>query len=124
MAGDEDHAIVRQFLCERHRLIGIAGIIAHNQLDPLAKDTAPLIEFFDCKLTGPLVLFAGPSIHAGHRAGSRDPNLSLHHLTTEYPNGNDTDKEQSPTEHGSALHKRILRYGAITCNVASQSSLA
>src|SRR5262245_47624564 len=132
MGGDENHAIVRQFLRERHRLIGIAGIIAHNQLSPLAKDTAPPIEFFDCELSGPLVLFAGPSIHAGHRARSRDPNLSVHHLTTEHPNRSHTDKEQSPTEHGSALHQvnasyerhrrqcRQPKLAGVACNIEKQ----
>ena len=40
MPGDEDHAIADQLTSERHGLIRIAEVVADDQLDALAEDSA------------------------------------------------------------------------------------
>ena len=40
MPGDEDHAIADELARQRHRLIGIAEVVARDQFDPLAEDAA------------------------------------------------------------------------------------
>ena len=77
MPGDEDGAIARQLACERHRLIGVAGVVADDQLDALAQDAALGVEVLDRHPGGALVLLAEPAHRAGHRAGDRDPDLGL-----------------------------------------------
>ena len=40
MTGDEDHAVAHQFASQRHRLIGVAEVVADDQLDALPEDPA------------------------------------------------------------------------------------
>ena len=47
MPGDEDHAVADQLAGERHRLIGVAEVVAHDQLDTLAEDAALGVEIRD-----------------------------------------------------------------------------
>ena len=47
MPGDEDHAIADQFAGERHGLIGIAEVVADDQLDALAEDSAVGVKIFN-----------------------------------------------------------------------------
>ena len=75
MPGDEDHAIADQFASQCDRLIGIAEIIADDQLDVLPEHAAPGIEIRDRQLGAALMLLAEPSVRAGHRAGRADPDL-------------------------------------------------
>ena len=44
MSGDEDDAITGQFAGQRHRLVGVAEVVADDELDPLAEDAAPGVE--------------------------------------------------------------------------------
>ena len=75
MPGDEDHAIADQFAGERHRLIGVAEVVAHDQLDSLAEDAARGVEIRDRQLGATLILLADPGVIAGHRAGRGNPDL-------------------------------------------------
>ena len=47
MPGDEDDAVARQLTGERHRLIGVAEVVAHDELDLLAEDAALGVEILD-----------------------------------------------------------------------------
>ena len=75
MSGDEYYAIADQFVGERHGLIGVAGVVADDQLDALAKYTALGVEISDRELGAALILLAEPGIGPGHVAGDCDPDL-------------------------------------------------
>ena len=86
MPGNEDDAIADQLASQRHRLIGIAEVVAHDQLDPLAEDAAVGVEIFDGKLGAALILLAEPRLRAGHRAGDANQNLGARDRRTEHRN--------------------------------------
>src|SRR5262245_49875919 len=69
MTGDEDHAVAHQFASQRHRLIGVAEIVADDELDALPEDAARGVEIRDRHLGGAFELLAAPRLRAGHRAG-------------------------------------------------------
>jgi hypothetical protein len=77
MARDQCDAVAHQLASERHRLIRVAEIIADNQLDILAKDTAPSVEIRDRHLGAALIAVAGPGVVASDRAGQANPDLGL-----------------------------------------------
>jgi len=49
MPGDEGHAIADQLASQCYRLIGVAEVIADDQLDALAENATPGIEIRDRK---------------------------------------------------------------------------
>ena len=75
MPGDELDTIADQLAGERHRLIGVAEIVAHNEIDVLAEDAASGVEIRDRHPGAALVLLAVPRVIAGHRAGRGDQNV-------------------------------------------------
>ena len=77
MPGDEDDAVARQLARQRHRLIGVAEVVADDQLDLLAEHAALGVEILDRHLGAALIPLAGPGVDAGHRAGRADPDLGL-----------------------------------------------
>ena len=75
MTGDEDHAVAHQFASQRHRLIGVAEVVADDQLDALPEDAASGVEIRDRHLGGAFELLAAPRLRAGHRAGHANQNV-------------------------------------------------
>ena len=78
VAGDEDDAVTDQLAGERHRLIGIAEVVAHDQLDFLAEHAALGVEVLDRHLGAALIPLAGPGVDRRSsgwpsRSGSRPP---------------------------------------------------
>jgi oligoribonuclease (3'-5' exoribonuclease) len=59
MPGDKDHAIAYKLAGKRHRLIGVAEVVADDQLDILAEDAGPGVEIRDRHPGAALVLLAG-----------------------------------------------------------------
>ena len=47
MPGDEGHAIADQLASQCHRLIGVAEVVADDQLDALAEDATLGVEIRD-----------------------------------------------------------------------------
>ena len=93
MPGDEDHAVADQLAGERHRLIGIAEVVAHDQLDLLAEHAALGVEIRDRQPGAALILLAEPGIGAGHRAGDADQDLGLRRPRAQRRNRNGADDE-------------------------------
>ena len=56
MPGDEGHAIADQLASQCYRLIGVAEVIADDQLDALAENATPGIEIRDHKSGAALTL--------------------------------------------------------------------
>ena len=77
MPGDEDDAIADQLAGERHRLIGVAEVVADDQLDALPEHAALGVEILDRQLGAALKPLAGPGVDAGHRRGHADQDLGL-----------------------------------------------
>jgi hypothetical protein len=77
MPGNEDDAIAEQFAGDRNRLIGVAEVVGHGQLDALAENATPGVELLDSEFGGAQVLLAEPGDRAGHRARCGDANLGL-----------------------------------------------
>lgn len=75
MPCDEYDAIARQFVGDRNRLIGVAEVIAHHELDRLTENATAGVEILHCQLGGAQLLLAEPSDRAGHRARRRKPDL-------------------------------------------------
>ena len=77
MPGDKDHAIADQFAGQCHRLIGVAEVIADDQLDALPEHAALRVDIVDRQLRGALVLLAEPGKDRSWRSpwqfGSRPP---------------------------------------------------
>ena len=71
MAGDEDHAVADQLAGQRHRLIGVAEVVADDQLDVLPEHAALGVQILDRQLGAALKPLAGPGVDAGHRRGHR-----------------------------------------------------
>ena len=83
MPGDEGHAVAHQLASERHGLIGIAEVVADDQLDALAEDSAVGVKIFDREFGAALILLAKPCISAGHRTGHANPDLRVRRPRTE-----------------------------------------
>jgi hypothetical protein len=75
MSDDEDGTVACQLVCCGDRLIRVAEIVDHNQLDPLAEHAAGGIEILDRESGAALELPAEPRLRARHRA--RHPNQDL-----------------------------------------------
>ena len=75
MPGDEDDAVADQLVCGGDRLIGVAEVVAHDELDLLAEDAALGVEIRDRHPGAALELLAEPSLTAGHWAGHTDQNF-------------------------------------------------
>ena len=86
MTSHEDHAVTHQFVGQRHRLVGIAEVVADDELDGLREDAALGVEILDRQLGPALILLAEPSVGAGHRAGHANPDLGPRGLSAQCPN--------------------------------------
>ncbi len=69
MPGDEHDAVADQLASQRHRLVGVAEVVADDQLDLLAEDATVRVEILDREPGAPLIAVAGPGVVAGHRTG-------------------------------------------------------
>jgi hypothetical protein len=99
MTGDEDHTVADQFAGKSHRLIGVAVVVAHDQLDALPQDAAVRVEIRRRQLGATLILLAEPRVGAGHRAGHSDPDLGLRRPRAQRRNRYNTDEKQFPQNH-------------------------
>ncbi len=119
MPGDEDDAIARQFLGQRHRLIGVTEIVAHDQLDPLAEHATLGVEIRNRQLGGALILLAEPGQSTGHVAGDADPDVGVRRPRPERPGRDHADDQQSRADHA-----RPLRHcGEILCTRAPSAAM-
>jgi hypothetical protein len=75
--GDEGGAVADQFAGQCHRLVGVAGVVAYDQLDLLAEDAAVGVKVCNRQLRAALILLAEPGVGAGHRARDGDPDVRL-----------------------------------------------
>jgi hypothetical protein len=97
---DDGDAIADQLARERHRLIGIAVVVADDEFDFLAEHAALGVEVFDRDLGAALIPVAGPGVIAGHRAGQADPDVRRRSRRAECRDRDDADDEQSRADHG------------------------
>ncbi len=74
---DEHHAVIGELVGHRHRLFRVAGVVAHLELQLLAKDAAGGIDVIDRLLGAQLHLRAERGVLAGDRAGGGDLDLRL-----------------------------------------------
>jgi hypothetical protein len=100
VACDENDPVADQLAGECDRLIGIAGVVTHDQLDALAEHPALGVEIFDRQLGAALVLLAEPRIGPGHVAGDADADLGLRGLSRKASDQDHADSEQSGSDHG------------------------
>jgi hypothetical protein len=75
VSDNEDDAIARQFTGNGNRLIGVAEIIAHDELDFLSENTASSIEIVDRQARSAQVLLAEPRSRACHWASHANQDL-------------------------------------------------
>jgi hypothetical protein len=99
MPDDEDDTIAYQLVCCGDRLIRIAKVVGHEELDLLAEDATFGVEIRDRHRDTALELLAEPRLTAGHWAGHTNQDLSLRRRSTEYRKRDDTSDEQSATDH-------------------------
>ena len=83
MPSDEGHAIADQLASQRHGLIGIAEVVADDQLDALAEDSAVGVKIFNGEFGAALILLSEPGISAGHRTAHANPDLGVRSPRTE-----------------------------------------
>ena len=75
MPDDEDDAVAYQLVCCGDRLIRVAEVVGHNELDLLAEDAALGVEIRGRHPGAALELLAEPSLSAGHWAGHANQDL-------------------------------------------------
>ena len=75
MPDDEDDAFAYQLVCCGNRLIRIAEVVSHEELDLVAEDATLGVEISSRHPGTALELLAEPSLTAGHCAGHTDQDL-------------------------------------------------
>jgi hypothetical protein len=84
----------------RDRLIGIARVVDHDHLDPLAEHPALGVEVRNRGLGADLVACPSPRHVAGQRRRQTDQNLGVGARSAKCRNGNHTGHKQPAADHG------------------------
>jgi hypothetical protein len=102
MAGYKDDPVADQLVGHRRRLLGVAEVVAHADLDALAEDAALGVDVVDREPGGAQVLLAKPALRAGHRTGDADPDFGPGGCRCGAVDGsrNHPDNEQRAADHG------------------------
>ena len=72
MAGDERHALSGHLIGDRHRLLRVAGVVAHIEVERLAQHAARGVDVRDSELGAVLHLLPERGILTRDRADDRD----------------------------------------------------
>lgn len=115
-----DHAdhfvLVRQAVGHGHGLLGFAGIIAGNQHDFLAVDTAGLVDHIGCRLGTLHVLLTESGVGTGHRPRNANLHISLNkRRNTQRRSNGEGQKTFLVKRLGHEWCSDIFDFGTTTC---------
>ena len=113
MPDDEDNAAAYQLVCCGDRLIRIAEVVGHEEVDLVAEDAALGVKIGGRHPDTALELLAEPSLTASHWAGHTNQDLSFRRRSAECRNRDDTSDEQSAADHRTGLYTKDEEYSAL-----------
>ena len=102
MPDDEDDTVAYQLVRCGDRLIRVAKIVGHDELDLLAEEAALAVEIRGRHPGAALELLAEPRLRAGHWAGNANQDLSPDGRSPACRSQHDSDSEQPLENHRSA----------------------
>ena len=104
VAGDELDAVMDELVGYRHRLLGVAGIVADLENQLLAVDAALGVDVLHGQLGAALHLLAEHGVLAGHRACGRDGHVRPCGAAAEQHERRGAHQQIGHTTHDVVLH--------------------
>jgi hypothetical protein len=104
MPDDEDDAVAYQLVCCGDRLIRVAEVVAHEELDLLAEEAALAIEIRGRHPSTAFELLAEPRLRAAHWTSHPNPDFGRRGPCAEWRQDDCRSKNDGSSAHRVASH--------------------